>query len=551
MPPEGQNNSEEKLQRYAKERRERGGDFSLHPATRQVLQGEVTRQFGKTSRTEPKRWWAVLLAFPGRLAAGGAFAVIALTCLVVWNNSKREPHMQLAQAPQARSEFSLKRTEDRTWAETATDKEQSKLQRDEKMLAPAKPLSDERLLTLNAPAESDSRARLEVLSVAPAAKPSEPIQSFGADSTLSSVTVTNSVAATFSYQANPAEVRFGGSTAPAQNTAGSQPQSLATDYSASFRSRSPATGVKTDAGAFGGGLAANGPMSGIAPPQQQLAPPTLTRAEPDLAKRELALAEKLGQPLSQSSVALRSDGVVAGSGHAQVAATVSATPAPVAAPAPTAGLAGGLSDGTDTWRRQINESAQVVRFYRAPVLAGRGNLSEAETKQKSDPGSDEFRVLDRFAIEQQTNALRVVDGDGSVYEGFVDGATVVSDTEANTFNFSDGLERQKAVLAKDAIGQGQRGYSFNASGSNVTLKQFIKISGRFIAGPDATNAAGRSFSRAVATTAPVSRRAAAPTNLRDGSINLSPEATNSAAIEGVIRIGKNPQQPFRALKQGR
>src|SRR5215204_2068901 len=105
MPPEGQNNSEEKLQRYAKERRERGVDFSLHPATRQMLQGEVARQFGKAaSVTETKGWWAILLTFPGRLAAGSALAVIALTCLVVWNNSKREPRMQMAQAPQAGSE---------------------------------------------------------------------------------------------------------------------------------------------------------------------------------------------------------------------------------------------------------------------------------------------------------------------------------------------------------------------------------------------------------------------------------------------------------------
>ena len=244
MPPEGQNNSEEKLQRYAKERRERGGDFSLHPATRQVLQGEVARQFGKAaSRTEPKRWWAILLAFPGRLAAGGVLAAIALTCLVVWNNSKREPQMQLAQAPQAENEFSLKRTEDRAWVETPIDKEQSKLPREEKKLAPAKPLNDERLLTLNTPAEPDSRARLEVLSVAPAAKSSEPVQSFGADSILRSVAVTNSVAATFSYQADPAEPRLGGSSASAQNSAASQPQSLATDYSASFRNRSPATGA--------------------------------------------------------------------------------------------------------------------------------------------------------------------------------------------------------------------------------------------------------------------------------------------------------------------
>src|SRR5215212_2356313 len=221
MPPEGQNNSEEKLQRYAKERRERGGDFSLHPATRQMLQGEVVRQFGKAeARTKPKGWWAILLAFPGRLAAGGALAVVALTCLVVWNSSKHEPEMQLAQAPQAGSELSLKPAEDRAWTGTVLDKEQSKLPLEEKKMAPAKPLNDERMLTLNGRAESDSTL---------AAKSSEPILSFGADIVSRSITITNSVATTFSYQANPEEARLGGASASAQNRAASGPRSLATD----------------------------------------------------------------------------------------------------------------------------------------------------------------------------------------------------------------------------------------------------------------------------------------------------------------------------------
>ena len=46
MSEETPNQSEERLQRYAKERRAQGGDFALHPATRRMLQGEVARTFG-------------------------------------------------------------------------------------------------------------------------------------------------------------------------------------------------------------------------------------------------------------------------------------------------------------------------------------------------------------------------------------------------------------------------------------------------------------------------------------------------------------------------
>ena len=46
MSEETPNQSEERLQRHAKERRAQGGDFALHPATRQMLQGEVVRMLG-------------------------------------------------------------------------------------------------------------------------------------------------------------------------------------------------------------------------------------------------------------------------------------------------------------------------------------------------------------------------------------------------------------------------------------------------------------------------------------------------------------------------
>src|SRR4051812_4249835 len=52
MPEQPKNKAEELLQRHAKERRERGGDFALHPATRQLLQGEVARHYGAAAQTE-------------------------------------------------------------------------------------------------------------------------------------------------------------------------------------------------------------------------------------------------------------------------------------------------------------------------------------------------------------------------------------------------------------------------------------------------------------------------------------------------------------------
>ena len=87
MMPEGPNQAEELLQRYAKERRERGGDFSLHPATRRMLQGEVARQFGKAAANEERpAWLAWFGLWRGRFAIGAALAAVVLASVWIFRN---------------------------------------------------------------------------------------------------------------------------------------------------------------------------------------------------------------------------------------------------------------------------------------------------------------------------------------------------------------------------------------------------------------------------------------------------------------------------------
>src|ERR1051326_8723866 len=86
MMPEGPNKTEELLQRYAKERRERGADFSLHPATRRMLQGEVTRQFAKATSEENPSWLAWFGLWRGRLAVGVALAAVVAGTIWISRN---------------------------------------------------------------------------------------------------------------------------------------------------------------------------------------------------------------------------------------------------------------------------------------------------------------------------------------------------------------------------------------------------------------------------------------------------------------------------------
>jgi len=72
MPDEPNKKIDETLRAYAQERR-KAADISLHPATRNLLQGEVRRVFGAA---EPQPWWKRLRAFWPQLTFAGSMCLI-------------------------------------------------------------------------------------------------------------------------------------------------------------------------------------------------------------------------------------------------------------------------------------------------------------------------------------------------------------------------------------------------------------------------------------------------------------------------------------------
>ena len=79
-----------------KRRDEAGAPFELHPATRRLLQGEVTRQFARPPR-EGRSWPSLLAQLWPRLV--GATAILAVLGMAVW--------LVLAPADKATPEMSL------------------------------------------------------------------------------------------------------------------------------------------------------------------------------------------------------------------------------------------------------------------------------------------------------------------------------------------------------------------------------------------------------------------------------------------------------------
>src|SRR5215213_2386924 len=98
MSAEGPRKIEELLQHYAKKRREQEGTFSLHPATRRMLQGEVRRQYTSPQNEDsPQSWLAWFGVWRGRLAFSVAgVAVLVFSTWMICNTQQPTQPMRLA-----------------------------------------------------------------------------------------------------------------------------------------------------------------------------------------------------------------------------------------------------------------------------------------------------------------------------------------------------------------------------------------------------------------------------------------------------------------------
>ena len=101
MPSETDQPIEKELREYAARRRAVAGDdaFALHPVTRNALQVEVRREFGRPGQPGRRQGW---LAWWPRLAfAGGTLAVVALVAVMVLPRGQESQVGDLAKAEPA------------------------------------------------------------------------------------------------------------------------------------------------------------------------------------------------------------------------------------------------------------------------------------------------------------------------------------------------------------------------------------------------------------------------------------------------------------------
>ena len=487
MPPEGPKKSEELLQRYTKERREQGGDFALHPATRRLLQGEVARQHGGAGRETAGTGW--LRGWWLRLALGAATAVI-VGVVMVQSGVLRSPSSQPMQM--AKSEMRLERK----------DVSALGLVQDESIQAPLGKLDESERMTRRGGRISEK----------------------------------DKAAVTDSFSVN-------GSLQPVPGAAPNQPVPANAPAGNNFSYDGAGGGV-------GGGPADSKPVAlgfagGGEELKKRLVAPVASRAEilatqagvtSDAALLAGAAFKAARADASRPPVA--SDRRLALGDEATTRFYRSRTSVAASAPQPDQTLLAKSDLG------RVVQDQEANRFRRLDAEKGESFAKKKSSDLAPAPGGAAPLVLDGFVLEQSGSTIRLVDGDGSVYVGAVEvaaGANNAADFDADglvreTRSKESELVADKAVALRSAVGRVPTSSSFRVSGTNRTSGQLVVVSGR-LGGAAPTN-----------SLAPTSGLVTGGATVGGAGFGGNAATNRVVEIDGTMRVGESAWQWFRAVR---
>lgn len=250
-------------------------------------------------------------------------------------------------------------------------------------------------------------------------------------------------------------------------------------------------------------------------------------------------------------------------------------------PVPTDNMADSSSQSAGEMQQRLNNTTGRSRFAQVQ--------SASQPVLGKTPANPEPAVLTSFFVEQNGDQVRVVDGDGSIYEGRVlDGETDptkaiddltaasravrLDDAQAGRKPVGQQVRQQQAQRSNDyqeSKSQSGSVWSFRASGTNRTLKQPVTIDAVVYEGALVTNVAGvvgavtagqplnfyrNAPGQAAAqqrgytiTTAPA--QAAGGAALQNNAYNNSQSlnVNNALRIQGTYRVGPTNQRSLDAV----
>lgn len=201
-------------------------------------------------------------------------------------------------------------------------------------------------------------------------------------------------------------------------------------------------------------------------------------------------------------------------------------------PASAVATAEGLSVPAAKTLRNIQSPGVVQRF----VQAAPGTAAKTPLAYKAKPAQP---VLASFQVEQADSELRITDGDGSVYAGYVQAVDAVQ--RARLAKATGGAIEQGTVANRDLEPLAPQNYFFRVVGTNRTLRKQVVFTGNLIAITNSTQLPSANTNLAFGT--------------RPGDLQTSPHRQNflpllNSRIAGKLVVGSGKAIEINALPAG-
>jgi len=432
---------EKLLHAAAKKRRdEAGAPLELHPATRRLLQGEAARKFARAQRASRSFFQGLGQLWP-RFAWGlGMLAVLAVAVwLLLPMPGKNEPHALLAKNQPIPSPGPPKEA------------------------LPPPPAAQPAATAAPTPAAEANPSAVAFAKAAPPARPISAPEVAGQPQPLPKDSLTSETGG---------EVREKLALAAAPQLANREKPAEAEVASSSTMPAPAPAAVANGASAKRFGLVgqpaapAGAPVAPASPSSVATAPAVTDLVAADESKK-LAV-DRADQP----AFAYRSLSP-AGS---------------VNTPKPSASLTGGRLDSAAAVRKEPR-SISATQWFAQTVQSPKTKSSLADKAAPAHP------VLAAFQVEQAGRELRIVDGDGSVYSGYLQIAgtprrrsSVKSEAPAAARSSRPlgAVLEEKSAASLDADQTAPQTYFFRVTGTNRSLQAKVVFTGNLLA---ATNLA--------------------------------------------------------------
>lgn len=493
------------LKTYAKKRRDgAGAPFELHPATRKLLQAEAAKLRPRVAERIDS-WFGALLTFWPRYAlATTVFLMLGVGAWSFFRSEEQPKQIALFDAKEnsprherARSLESAEKKEsgDRQFREAAGEERES-LQRRAASPIPAEPqvaLRDEASIRLKAVAD-ESKVKRNAAELA-------------ANDALQKSLTLNRTAPAAPPASAPMPVPIAAPASPAENAA------APTLASADAKDKGALKGAQAPSETYS--KLPQLPASAAEANAQKA--PLFLATEADALARQNALAPAAQPPPPAS--------VVAGTA---LAATRPASPQTAAAAGADRFYSrqGAVAQTNQNAAQSRNRFSQVQSIGRAPSLGQAGAAAP---------------VLAEFDFEQTGNRVRVVDADGSVYDGMIEDAAKADDSsqERARRGAAQVVELRKAganqTAPADSASTDSPVWNFRASGTNRTLQQPVTINGVFYA--NSTNLGGQ----AIQSTLGALQKTQQPANASLPSVQR---------IQGKVQVGTGAETQLDAVRRG-